>query len=75
MKNVHDGLGVKNMSDFVLKEIYSRCETKGLTNEQIKNYKITEREIFEKYSNLSENEPNKKTTKESMSKMMSWVLL
>ena len=71
MKNVHDGLGVKNMSDFVLKEIYSRCETKGLTNQQIKKYKITEREIFEKCTNLSENGLNKKTAKEFMSKMMS----
>ena len=24
MKNVHDGLGVKNMSDLVLKEIYGK---------------------------------------------------
>ena len=28
MKNVQDGLGVKNMSDLILKEIYGICETK-----------------------------------------------
>ena len=30
MKNVHNGLGVKNMSDLVLKEIYDRYGTKNL---------------------------------------------
>ena len=48
MKNVHDGLGVKNMSDLVLKEIHGICETKNPTKEHIKKYKMTEREIFEK---------------------------
>ena len=33
MKNVHDGLGVKNMSDLILKEVYGRYETKNLRNE------------------------------------------
>ena len=28
MNNVQDGLGVKNMSDLILKEIYGICETK-----------------------------------------------
>ena len=28
MKNVHNGLGVKNISDLILKEIYSIYETK-----------------------------------------------
>ena len=36
MKKVHDGLGAKNMSDLILKEIYGMYETKKLTNEQIK---------------------------------------
>ena len=35
MKNVHSGLGVKNMSDLVLKEIYGIYKTKNLTNKQI----------------------------------------
>ena len=43
MKNVQDGLGVKNMSDLILKEIYGIYETKNLTKEQIKKYKMTER--------------------------------
>ena len=46
MKNVHDGLGVKNMSDLVLKEIYGIYETKTPTKEQIKKYKMTERNFL-----------------------------
>ena len=60
MKNVQDGLGVKNMSDLVLKEIYGICKTKNLTKEQIRKYKMTERQIFKKYDNLSEGELSKK---------------
>ena len=63
MKNVHDGLVIKNMSDLVLKEIYSKYKRKNLTKKETKKYKITEREIFEKYDNLSENELNKKDNK------------
>ena len=36
MKNVHKGLGVKNISDLVLKEVYGIYKTKNLTNKQIK---------------------------------------
>ena len=54
MKNIHSGLGVKNMSDVILKEIYGIYKTKILTKKQIRKYKITEREIFKKYANLSE---------------------
>ena len=60
LENVQDGLGVKNMSDLVLKEIYGIYETKILVKDQIKKYKMTEREIFEKYANLSENKLNTK---------------
>ena len=52
MKDIRDGLGVKNISDLVLKEIYGIYEKK-LTKEEIKNYKMTEREIFAKFNNLS----------------------
>ena len=52
MKCVGDGLGVKNISDLVLKEIYGIYEKKKLTKEEIRNYKMTEREIFEKFDNL-----------------------
>ena len=38
IKNVHNGLGVTNMSDVILKEIYKwKYETENLTNEQVKN--------------------------------------
>ena len=36
MKDVHKGLGVKNMSDLILKEIYGNKKKKNLTNKQIK---------------------------------------
>ena len=39
MKNVHNGLGLKNMFDPILKEIYDIYDTKNLTNEHIKNTK------------------------------------
>ena len=51
---------VQNMSDPMLKEIYDIYKTKNLTKEQIKKYKMTEREIFEKYDKLSENDLNLK---------------
>ena len=63
MKDLHKGLGAKSMSDLILKEIYGIYETKNLTNKQIQKYKMTEREIFEKYDNLSKDELNTKTNK------------
>ena len=63
MKNLHNGLGVQNMSDLILKEIYGIYKTKNLTKEQIKRYKMIEREIFEKYDNLSEDELSEKSNK------------
>ena len=63
MKNVNKGLGVKNMSDLISEEIYGIYETKNLTNKHIQKYKMTEREIFEKYDNLSKDELNTKTNK------------
>ena len=63
IKNVRGILGVKNMSDLILKEIYDIYETKNLTKEQIKKHKMTEREILEKYNNLSEDELNTKSNK------------
>ena len=39
MKNAHKGLGVKNMSGLILKEIYGIYETKDLKKDQIKNAK------------------------------------
>ena len=63
MKDIGSGLGVKIITDLVLKEIYSICGEKNLTKEKIKNYKMTERDIYEKFSNLSEDELNTKSNK------------
>ena len=56
-------MGVKNISDLVLKEIYGICETKNPTKKQINNCKMTEREIYEKFSNLNEDELYTKSNK------------
>ena len=63
MKDAGSSMGVKNIYDLVLKEIYGIYEKKELTKEEIKNYKITEREIYKKYVNLSEDELNEKSKK------------
>ena len=63
MKNIGDGLGVKNISDLVLKEIYGIYEKRKLTKEEIKCFKMTEREIFKKFDNLNEDELNTKSNK------------
>ena len=36
MKNSQDGMGVRNMSDLILKEIYSICRTKNPTKSKLK---------------------------------------
>ena len=46
MKDIGSGLGVKNTSDLVLKEIYGICEKKNLTKEKIKNYKMTKEKFI-----------------------------
>ena len=46
MKDVKEGLGVKNMSDLVLKEICGVYKKKNLTKEEIMCYKMTEKEFF-----------------------------
>ena len=38
-KDVGSGMGVKNMSDLVLKEIYGICETKNLQKNKLMNIK------------------------------------
>ena len=68
MKNVDDCLDVQKTFDLVLKEIYSIYKTKKLTKEQIKKYKMSEREIFEKNDDLSENELNTNNYKEVYAK-------
>ena len=63
IKNIHDGLGVKNMSDLILKEILRISETKNSTKKQIKKYKMTEKKLSEKYANLSEDKLNTESSK------------
>ena len=63
MKDVGSGIGLKNLPDLVLKEIYGICETKNLSKEQVNEYKITQREIYKKFTNLSEKELNTKKKK------------
>ena len=63
MKDVGSGMGVKNISDLVLKELRSVLKTKNPTKEQISEYKKTERENYEKFDNISEEELNAKINK------------
>ena len=56
MKDVGVGLGVKSISDLVLKEVYSICEKKKLTKEETKCYKMTEGEFFKKFYNFNKDE-------------------
>ena len=56
-------MGVKSISDLVLNEINGICETENPTKEQINEYKMTEKEIYEKFGNLSEDELNTKSNK------------
>ena len=43
MKNLQDGLGVQNIFDLVLKEIYSIYKRKNPTEDQINKHKMMER--------------------------------
>ena len=63
MKNAGSGMGVKNISDLVLKEIHSILKTTNPAKEQINKYKMTEREIDEKFGNISKEELNTKSNK------------
>ena len=63
MKDVTIGMGVKNLSDLVLKESSGILKTKNPTKEQISEYKITEGELYETFDNLSEEELNAKSNK------------
>ena len=63
MKDIKDGLGVKNISDLVLKETYGVYEKKSLTKEEIKCYKMTEREFFKTFDHYDENSLNTTSNK------------
>ena len=66
MKDVGSGMGVKNISDLVLKEIYGICETKNPTKEQVNEYKMTKREIYKKFTNLSQEKLNTINNKKNL---------
>ena len=66
MKDVGSGIGVKNISDLVLKEIYGVCETKNPSKEQVDEYKMKKRQIYKKFTNLSEKELNTKNNKRKL---------
>ena len=70
MKDVKIGMGVTNMSDLIFKEIYGICGTKNPTEEQFKEYKMTERECYRRFDNLSKKELNKEMIKKLISGMM-----
>ena len=69
-ESVGNCIGVKNISDLVLKEIYGICETKNPSKEQVNEYKMTKRQIYEKFTNLSKKELNTKKIKNLMSEIM-----
>ena len=65
MKDVGSGMGVKNISDLVLKEIYGICETKNPTKRQANECKITKGQIYKKFTNLSQKALNEKNNKKT----------
>ena len=58
-------MGVKYISDLVLKEIYGICETKNPTKKQVNEYKMTKRQIYKKFTNLSDKKLNTKKNKKT----------
>ena len=58
MKDVGSGIGIKNISDLVLTEICGICETKKRLKEQVNEYKMTKRQIYKKFTNLSQEKLN-----------------
>ena len=63
MKDSGSGMDVKNISDLIFKKIHSVLKTKNPAKEKINKFKMTEREIYEKFHNLSEEELNTKSYK------------
>ena len=58
MKDIGSGIGVKNISDLVLKEIHGICETKNPSKEQVNEHKMTKKQIHKKFTNLSQEKLN-----------------
>ena len=70
MKDIGSGIGVKNIPDLVLKEIYGICETKNPPKEQVNEHKMTKKQIYKKFANLSQEKLNAINNKKLMSKKM-----
>ena len=58
MKDVGSGIGVKNISDLALKELYGICETKKPSKEQVNEQKMTKKQIYKNFTNLSQEKLN-----------------
>ena len=58
MKDVGSSMGVKSMYDLVLKEIYGICKTKNPSKEQVNEYKMIKKQIYKKFTNLSQEKLN-----------------
>ena len=63
MKDIGNSIGVKNISDLVLKEIYGICETKNPWKEQVNEHKMTKKQIYKNFANLYQEELNNKLQK------------
>ena len=64
MKDVGSGMCVKNISNLVLKEIYGISKTKkSYKKQQVNKYKMTKRQIYRKFTNLSKKELRTKNNK------------
>ena len=65
MEDVGSGIGVKNISDVLLKGICGICETKNHSKEQVNEYKMINRQIYKRFTNLSQEELNTKNNKKT----------
>ena len=50
-------------SNLLLKEICGICQTKNLSKKQVNECKMTKRQIYKKFTNLSQEELNTKNRK------------
>ena len=64
-KYIRSDIDVKNISDLVLKEICGICETKNPTKKQVNEYKMRKKQIYKKFTNLSDKELNTKNNKKT----------
>ena len=65
MKNVGSGICVKNISDLVLKKINGIYETKNPSKEQVHEHKMTKKQIYKNFTNLSQEQLNAINNKET----------